>query len=479
MHKNQSIIEPLKTIDGITSITSVCYKPALIQSNTFNQKLQLASGRDSIVQKQEISGVLMKGVGVDYDWTFISNHLVAGRLPNLKTKSVSNEILISSRIATNLNYRVNDDAAAFYVKDQPLMKRYKIVGIYNTGLEEYDKKMIFCDIREVQKMSDFGISSEIYLEDTLSNSGALVVRAKVSGNAKELMFDWGNGPDVFSGFYLKQLRDTTIRLIVHQMDYERNSSIPLDTAFLKITSGSTFLTENLKVVDAGEIVKEQTSENSYNMFVGNSKIKVNAIPGLGNNADFVSGYEVQVGEWDQLDEVRAKLSSQVEMRPTKEHELLQIQSILDTESDLFAWLSFLDYNVLIIICLMLIIGIINVGSAMLVLIVVRTSFIGILKAMGATNWSIRKVFLYQAAYLILKGLFYGNLIGVSLCFIQGQFGLISLDAAVYYIDKVPIELNVFNWLLINLITFFVCLISLVIPSFVVTRISPTKAIRFN
>ena len=134
---------------------------------------------------------------------------------------------------------------------------------------------------------------------------------------------------------------------------------------------------------------------------------------------------------------------------------------------------------LIIICLMLIIGIINVGSAMLVLIVVRTSFIGILKAMGATNWSIRKVFLYQAAYLILKGLIYGNLIGVSLCFIQAQFEVFTLDAKVYYIDKVPIELNLINWLLINIITFFVCVVSLVIPSFVVTRISPTKAIRFN
>lgn len=479
IHKNQTIIEPLKSIEGITSITPVCYKPALLQSNTFEQKLRLSSGNDSVVKKQEISGVLMKGVGRDYNWSFIAKHLIAGRLPKYKSSVISNEIVISSRIASNLNYHINDEVATFYVKDQPLMKRYKIVGIYDTGLEEYDKKMIFCDLREVQKMSDFGVSTEIVLADTLSNSGALLVRANVSGNAKDLLFDWGKGPDVYSGFYLNELRDTTVRLIIHQMDFERNSSNPIDTAVLKIKVSGFVRTASLKCDSDGEIEKNELSENSYRLNAGKSNIIVTSYTSEGSNADFVGGYEVHVDDWENMDQVRAELRENVEMRPTKYNELLQIQSILDTESDLFAWLSFLDYNVLIIICLMLIIGIINVGSAMLVLIVVRTSFIGILKAMGATNWSIRKVFLYQAAYLILKGLIYGNLIGVSLCFIQAQFEVFTLDAKVYYIDKVPIELNLINWLLINVITFFVCVVSLVIPSFVVTRISPTKAIRFN
>jgi lipoprotein-releasing system permease protein len=167
------------------------------------------------------------------------------------------------------------------------------------------------------------------------------------------------------------------------------------------------------------------------------------------------------------------------MRPDKNGQLLQVSSVEDNESDLFAWLSFLDINVLIIIILMLIIGIINVGSAMLVIIVVRTNLIGILKAMGAKNWSIRKIFLYQAAYLITKGLFYGNLIGLSLCWLQSTFAIISLNPEIYYIEKVPIELTFISWLIINLITFFVCIVSLILPSFVVTRISPTKAIRFN
>jgi lipoprotein-releasing system permease protein len=152
---------------------------------------------------------------------------------------------------------------------------------------------------------------------------------------------------------------------------------------------------------------------------------------------------------------------------------------LDTENDLFAWLSFLDYNVYIIIFLMLLIGVINVGSAMLVLIVVRTSLIGMLKAMGARDWSIRKLFLYQAAFLIGRGLLYGNIVGFSLCYIQLKFSVLTLDPVVYYLDKVPIEINLLSWLLVNLITFAVCMVSLIVPSYVVTKISPTKAIRFN
>jgi len=195
--------------------------------------------------------------------------------------------------------------------------------------------------------------------------------------------------------------------------------------------------------------------------------------------NYVTGFEVQINDWDNLSPIQESLKSSIEMRPTKNGDLLQVQSILDSQSDLFAWLSFLDYNVLIIIFLMLIIGIINVGSAMLVLIVVRTNFIGILKALGSANWSIRKIFLYQAAYLILRGMLFGNIIGIILCYIQMNFGVFKLDPTIYYLDKVPVELTFFNWLLINFITFTVCIVSLILPSYVVTRISPTKAIRFN
>jgi lipoprotein-releasing system permease protein len=215
------------------------------------------------------------------------------------------------------------------------------------------------------------------------------------------------------------------------------------------------------------------------LFSNKDEIRVESIPGKGTSYDYVSGFEVQLLNWDELKPAGETLKSIIEMKQTKYNELLHIQNILNAESDLFAWLAFLDYNVLIIIILMLVIGIVNVGSAMLVLIVVRTNFIGILKAIGATDWNIRKIFLIHAANLILKGMLIGNVIGLTICLIQYKFGVFSLDPSIYYLDKVPIDLTMLNWLLINLITFFVCLISLIIPSYVVTRISPTKSIRFN
>ena len=113
------------------------------------------------------------------------------------------------------------------------------------------------------------------------------------------------------------------------------------------------------------------------------------------------------------------------------------------------------------------------------MIVVRSNFIGILKALGATNWSIRKIFLFQTGALILKAMVIGNIIGLSLCYIQNKFELIKLDSSVYYLSHVPIDLSFGAVLIINLITFVTCMASLLIPSYVIARIDPSKSIKFN
>jgi lipoprotein-releasing system permease protein len=237
IYKNQTEIEVLKESDGVNSINPVCYKPALLQSSKYQDTIQLATGKDSLVQKQDIAGVVMKGVDQKYDWSFIKKHLVQGRIPKYDDLSVSQEIVISSKISANLNFHLNEDVMTFYVKDQPVSKRYKVVGIFNTGLEEFDKKIVFSDIREVQRVSDFGILTEISIDDTISKSGSILLKANVSGNISDLLFDWGKGPDVYGGILLNQLKDTTIRLIVHQMDYARNLSIPLDTTYISFDCG--------------------------------------------------------------------------------------------------------------------------------------------------------------------------------------------------------------------------------------------------
>jgi lipoprotein-releasing system permease protein len=128
---------------------------------------------------------------------------------------------------------------------------------------------------------------------------------------------------------------------------------------------------------------------------------------------------------------------------------------------------------------MLVVSGFNMISGLLILILDRTNMIGILKALGTTNKSIMKIFLYQAAYMILKGLFWGNLLGLLVCFIQKKYELIKLDPTSYYLSTVPINIDSFNILVLNFGTIAIIMIALLLPSMLITRISPAQAIRFN
>ena len=475
--KDQKALKELAGINGLKGISPVVFKPAMLQSTRFSDTIHLSNGKDSLINRQDILGVVMKGVIQAYDWTFIKEHLVAGRVLNFQSKQ--EELVLSKRMADQLNYSLNDTISVYYVKNQPVLRKYKVVGIYQTGLEEYDQKLVFCRLPEVQKMNDFGIKTKIIIDDKLSN-GKIVLKAGVEGKASDLLYDWGAGPDIYGGFYLPYLSDTNFRLIVYQSDPLKGTQTPIDTSYIQINCSQAFVASTALLQDEnGELIKESIGINSYQMTSSLATVQVTETEGLGTGKNFVSGFEVQITDWNQLKHVEEEIRSIIEMRPNENNELMQVSSILDTERDLFAWLSFLDYNVYIIIFLMLLIGVINVGSAMLVLIVVRTNLIGMLKAMGARDWSIRKLFLYQAAHLIGRGLLYGNSVAFVLCFIQMKFAVLKLDPLVYYLDKVPVEMNPMSWFLVNLVTFVVCMISLIVPSYVVTKISPTKAIRFN
>ena len=475
--KDQKALNELAGINGLKGISPVVFKPAMLQSTRFSDTIHLSNGKDSLINRQDILGVVMKGVVEEYDWTFIKQHLVSGRVLNFQQKQ--EELVLSKRMADQLNYSLNDTISVYYVKNQPVLRKYKVVGIYQTGLEEYDQKLVFCRLPEVQKMNDFGIKTKIIIDDKLSN-GKIVLKAGVEGKASNLLYDWGAGPDIYGGFYLPYLSDTNFRLIVYQSDPLKGTQTPIDTSYIQINCSQAFVSSSALLQDEnGELIKESIGINSYQMTSSLATVEVTETEGLGTGKNFVSGFEVQITDWNQLKHVEEEIRSIIEMRPNENNELMQVSSILDTERDLFAWLSFLDYNVYIIIFLMLLIGVINVGSAMLVLIVVRTNLIGMLKAMGARDWSIRKLFLYQAAHLIGRGLLYGNSVAFVLCFIQMKFAVLKLDPLVYYLDKVPVEMNPMSWFLVNLVTFVVCMISLIVPSYVVTKISPTKAIRFN
>lgn len=158
---------------------------------------------------------------------------------------------------------------------------------------------------------------------------------------------------------------------------------------------------------------------------------------------------------------------------------LDSQTIKEKYYFIFEWLKLFDFNIIVIIIIMIAVATINMAVALLVLILERTQMIGLLKAVGATNWSIRKIFLYNAFYIIIRGLFWGNLIGIGLVLIQDYFGFIKLNPENYYVNQAPVYLNWGYILSLNIGTILVCLLILLIPSYLITKISPIKAIRYD
>ena len=186
----------------------------------------------------------------------------------------------------------------------------------------------------------------------------------------------------------------------------------------------------------------------------------------------VGGYELQTPDFNKLDEAEDALNNILPI----EFKSFTVRQFYPT---IFEWLTLLDVNTQVILILMLIVAVINMISALLIMILERTSMIGMLKALGASNWSIQQMFLLNALYLIAAGLLLGNLFGVGLSFFQNQTHFFKLDQASYYMDFVPVQLNLSDILLLNLGTLVVCVLVLLIPSMLVTSISPVKAIRFK
>ncbi|QIH39371.1 ABC transporter permease [Flavobacterium sp. Sr18] len=188
--------------------------------------------------------------------------------------------------------------------------------------------------------------------------------------------------------------------------------------------------------------------------------------------DQIGAFEVFVSDFNAIESTGERVYAQTAST-------LDTKTIIEKYSYIFEWLQLFDFNIIVILVVMILVATINMVVALLVLILERTQMIGILKALGANNWSVRKIFLYNAFYLIVRGLFWGNLIGISLLLIQQQFGIIQLPPENYYVNQAPVYLNWGFILLLNVLTVTVCFLVLLIPSYIITKISPVKAIRFD
>lgn len=484
--KEQTFLSILDSADFVETVQPFAYKPALIQSSPDTVRYTV-NKKDTFQIQQEIQGVILKGIDENYDWSFFKKHLQEGEIPIFSDSAPSNQILISRKVANDLHFEVGSKVRAFFVKASPVKKMFYVAGIFETGLEEFDKEQVLADIRHVQKLNDWGIESKIRIADTLDKYGLLILKGELNGGNGNYRYNFGEKYDRYAGFPLINLKDSTYRLIAsdYWMYYdgrEGDNTIP-DTSYLevKVTQPIKY-PYSVPLNEDGEIEREYLDEDGLHWainFKSGGRAEFKYSDGKGSHENYVGGYELTTNNWDNLDNLSKEVKKIVFSRENNMANEFQVKSIKDDQENIFQWLGFLDLNVYIIIILMVIIGIINMGSGILVMILVRSNFIGLVKALGSTSWSVQKIFLYQAGFLIARGMFWGNLIGISICLLQEYFTIIPLNPEIYYLNAVPIELNIWHLVILNAGTLLVCLLAMILPSLVISKITPVKSLKFN
>jgi lipoprotein-releasing system permease protein len=315
----------------------------IIKKVSPNAKIAAYAMKGGIIKANDnIEGAILKGVDSTYDLSFLQQHLLQGKIPNISSKA--NEILISKNLANKLNLKLHESLFMYFIEQPARVRKLKITGIYNTGLEEFDNRFVFGSLSTVQKLNN-----------------------------------WKN----------------------HEVDA------------LEITLGKN---------EAVEVVSEQL---------------YNELPSS-----------------------------------------LNVETVKELYPQLFDWLKLQDLNVIIIVVMMLLVGTINMVTALLILILEKTKTIGLLKSIGTSNKDVMKIFMINAGRLIFKGAIIGNAVGLTIIGLQHTFNLIPLDAASYYMSFVPVSFDIISFATINIISIGISLLCMLIPALIIRRISPAKVIRF-
>ncbi len=361
----------------------------------------------------------------------------------------------------NFNYPISSEQDFYPQLEQAGPQPYTAIRTF-WGREYASPAMTYGGIRHIQQFAVMPGLVKSYPKDDIIMEGLIL-----KGIAKD--FDWS----FFDQYLLEgeplHVTDTISTRILISQSTSRRLKIGLgdrlEFSFLKSESQQIF--RNFTV---GGIYKTGLEEYDKEFAIVDIQ-QIQSI--LGWRPNQIGGFEVLLEDIRDLEVLTEYIHYDV--LPGN----LYAESIRDKMSELFSWLDIQDYNEAIILGLMTLVAIINMMTALLILILERTNMIGILKALGQPNWSIRQIFLYYAAYIVLFGLLWGNLIGLGLCWLQDTFEFIRLDEQSYYLPVAPVHVNVWTMVLLNLGTLVITLIFLVLPSYLATRIDPVKSIRFK
>jgi lipoprotein-releasing system permease protein len=324
---NKDFIEKCKKYPGIKDVNVFSYKAGLIKTN------------------DEVQGIVLKGINKDYNPDFFNKNMQSGRFIEFGDSSGSKEVIISSRISKKLKLKIGDGFIVYFLQSPPRVRKLKVTGIYETGMEEFDESFILGDIQLVRRING-----------------------------------WSNS--------------------------------------------------------------------------------------------LAGGYEIVVRDFDQLETTSQYVFDNMDYD-------LGLEKITDKYIAIFDWLNLLDQNVIIFLSLIIIVAAFNMISSLFIMIMERTNMIGVLKALGATNWLIARIFFFNGLSIVFKGLLLGNILGLGFCAIQYYFKLIPLDAENYYMNTVPIFWAWDVFIGLNIMLFFIMSMVLLIPTIAISRISPVRAIKFD
>lgn len=307
----------------------------------------VANKAGMIKTDEEIQGVVMKGVGADYDWSYFEKSLKAGTVPHYVDGERSNDVLVSKLIADRMLLAVGDDVRVWFVDEDMKARgrKFKVTGVFETGLSEFDERYVFCDVSQIMKLNRWA--------------------------------------------------DDEIGLV-----------------------------------------------------------------------------EVWLDDVEAMDEVNERLYFSIPGH-------LASYTARESNPQIFDWLALLDTNVWLILGLMFLVAGITVISMLLIIIIEKTSTIGLLKAMGASNGFVREVFLRHSVKILLVGMLVGNAVGLGFCFVQYHTGFIHLNPETYYLSAVPIELHWTTVIVLNVVCLVLWTLMLLIPTGIINRIRPSKSIRFE
>jgi len=331
---DSALVNSIKSLEGVRWVQRFASKAGIMST------------------EQNMQGVVLKGIGHEYDTTFLNSILVEGRLPNTSQETPANEILISALLSQMLYLEEGEEVFIYFFQEQIRVRRFTVVGIFDSNLPEFDKMNVVSDLRHVQRINNW-------------------------------------------------------------------------------------------------------------------------------NPDQVAGLEVITSDFDHVHYWGARIEAITAGHISPDGGLLRVRTVYDIHPQIFGWLDLLDMNLVVIIILIIMVAGFNMISGLLIMILERTKMIGVLKALGMEGWPLRKIFLFLATRVTIRGLVWGNAIGIGLCLIQHYFGLVKLDPANYFLDTVPIYLNPLHLLFLNAGVIVAIFLMMVGPSYMARKISPVRAILFD